>query len=94
MTITIYANWKDQEILTDRDRDEWIEECFETYCEKQDVLDNFLSDLISTQRNPLAYLLKLREDEKQEILEKFKEHCKEIAIDDFDDEHEEFEIGI
>lgn len=94
MTITVYAHWADQEIYTDQDRDEWIDDQAKDYYENSDELDEFLDNLTSTLRNPFVYLLDLSENAKQEIMKKFKEHCKELAIKDFNEEYKEIEIEI
>ena len=94
MTIKVYVDWEEQEVCTDRDSDEWIDDQAKGYYEDSDALDEFLNDLTSPMRNSLVYLLNLSENEKQEIMKKFREHCKELATEDFNEKHEEFEIGI
>ena len=94
MTIKVYAHWADQEIRTDLDRDNWIDDQAKAYYEDPYELDKFLNDLATDFRNPFSYLFKLSENEKQEIMDNFKAQCKEIATDDFNEEHEEFEFKI
>ena len=94
MTIKIYVDWAERDVCTDQDRDSWINDQANGYYEDEDALDEFLNDLVADVRNPLVFLLDLNENGKQEIMKKFKEHCKELATEEFNETHEEFEIGI
>lgn len=94
MTIKVYVDWAEQEVCTDQDRDGWIKDQANGYYEDEDELNRFLNALVTDVKNPLAFLLDLNENARQEIMKKFKERCKELAIDDFDDKHEKFTVGI
>lgn len=89
--VKLYVNWKDNEILNEKEFDEKIEE--ETNCRIED--DEIFSKFLANEFFDFADVFALKDEEKGEIFEKFKIETKEEVISDLlNGDWEEVEVGI
>ena len=100
MKVVVYANWREEEIITEKEYKEKIKEVkkdkenFDDY--KSSFLDDYIEEFID--RSPyvksLETVFNLTEAERQKILDELKEGYENQVEEDFSDEWEEVEIDI
>jgi uncharacterized protein YpmS len=100
MKVIVYANWREEEILTEKEYKEKIKEVkkdkenFNDY--KSSYLNDYIEDFIERSPYPESFetVFNLTETERQKILDTLKEGYDAQVEEDFSDEWEEIEIDI
>ena len=96
MKVKVYVNWDEEKILNAK---EYEEEIIESAKDREDddyELNEFLTDYLEDRvpRSKFAYLFSLSEEEREKILELWKEDCLETVRNNSDDDYEEVEIEL
>ena len=100
MKVTVYANWIEEEIITEKEYKKRLEELktnkdgFEEYV--SDYLTDDIESYLRDKREPLnfARVFNLTEKERAEIIDGMREIFKNQVEEDFSNEWEEVEIDI
>jgi hypothetical protein len=100
MKVIVYANWREEEIITEKEYKEKIKEIkkdkenFEDY--KSSYLEDYIEDFIDRSPYPKNFetVFNLTETERQKILDDIREGYENQVEEDFSDEWEEVEIDI
>ena len=100
MKVNVYVNWKEEELITEKEYKEKIKEVkedkanFDDY--KSSYLDNYIEEFID--RSPYVKnfetVFNFTEAERQKILDEIKEGYRIQVEEDFSDDWEEVEIDI
>ena len=97
MKIKLYVDWKNGEILNAKEYEEEIAECAKDRedddYEFGDFLDNYCDRNLHNS-NRLAHLFNLSKEEREKILELWKEDCLETVRNNSNDDYEEIEIEV
>lgn len=97
MKIKLYADWNERKILKEKEFEEEIAECAKNRenddYELEDFLDNYCDRNLHNS-NRLAHLFNLSKEEREKILELWKEDCLETVRNNSDDDYEEIEIEL
>lgn len=94
MKIKVYVDWKNQEILSEKDYNEFkdrkVNEIADNYFEDKYEFNEFLTD------NDYDYadIFNMTDKEKEEVKEKWKAQCKDSAEEAFGDEYDYDEIEL
>lgn len=100
MKVIVYVNWKDEEIITEKDYKEKIKEIKKDKENFDDYKSSYLNDYIEEfiDRSPYAKnfetVFNFTETERQKILDEIKEGYEIQVEEDLSDEWEEVEIDI
>ena len=100
MKINIYVNWRDEEIITEKEYKEKIKEVKKDKENFDDYKSSYLNDYIVDFINKSSYarnfetVFNFTETERQKILDEIKEGYETQVEEDFSDEWEEVEIDI
>ena len=100
MKVIVYANWRDEEIITEKEYKEKLEERKTDKGDFEEYVSNYLSDDIEDylieKRETLSYarVFNLTEKERAEIIDGMRESFKNQVEEEFSDEWEEVEIDI
>ena len=95
MKIKVYVNWKDEEVLNEKDymefRDRKVNEIADDYFEDDYEFGEFLSEDYTR-----SEIFRMTEEDKEKVKKAWKAQCKESAEETFDDEYnyEEVEVEI
>ena len=100
MKVIIYVNWREEEIITEKEYKEKIKklkeskEDFADY--KSSYLNEYIEDFLSTSpyAENFATVFEFTEAERQKILDEVKEGYEKQVEEDFSDEWDEVEIDI
>ena len=100
MKVIVYANWREEEIITEKEYKEKIievkkdKENFNDY--KGAVLNDYIEDFIDSSPYPLTFetVFNLTETERQKILDEIKEGYENQVEEELSEEWEEVEIDI
>ena len=100
MKVTIYVNWDEEEIITEKEYKERLKEAkkdkenFEDY--KSSYLNEYIEEFIDRSSYPRNFetVFNLTEAERKKILDEVKEGYENQVEEDFSDEWEEVEIDI
>ena len=97
MKIKLFADWNERKILKEKEFEEEIAECAKARenddYEFEDFLDNYCDRNLHNS-NRLAHLFNLSKEEREKILELWKEDCLETVRNNSDDDYEEIEIEL
>ena len=89
--VQLYVNWKDNEILNEEEFDKKIEEEVDYRIEDDEIFSKFLAKEFFDYVEVFA----LKDEEKEEVFERFKIETKEEVISDLlNGDWEEVEVGI
>ena len=100
MKVIVYVNWKEEEIITEKEYKEKIKEVkkdkenFNDY--KSSYLNDYIEEFIDRSRYPLNFetVFNLTEAERQKILDEIKEGYENQVEEELSEEWEEVEIDI
>lgn len=100
MKVNIYVNWREEEIITEKEYKEKLKEMkkdkesFNDY--KTDYLNEYIEDFIDKSSYPKNFetVFNFTETERQKILDEIKEGYEIQVEEDFSEEWEEIEIDI
>jgi hypothetical protein len=100
MKVIVYANWREEEIITEKEYKEKIKEVkhdkenFNDY--KSACLNDYIEDFIdnSPYAKNFETVFNFTEAERQKILDEIKEGYENQVEEDFSDEWEEVEFDI
>ena len=100
MKVVIYVNWREEEIITEKEYKEKIKEIkkdkenFNDY--KSSYLEEYIEDFINRSSYVKAFetVFYFTEAERQQILDDIREGYENQVEEDFSDEWEEVEIDI
>ena len=100
MKVIVYAHWEEEEIITEKEYKEKIEEIktdkenFNDY--KSSYLNDYIEEFIDNSPYPLSFetVFNLTEAERQKILDEIKKGYETQAEEDLSEEWEEVEIDI
>ena len=96
MKVKVYVNWDEEKILNAKEYEEEIVESAKDREDDDYELNEFLNDYLEdrVRRSKFAYLFSLSEEEREKILELWKEDCLETVRNNSDDDYEEVEIEL
>ena len=96
MKVKVYVNWDEEKILNAKEYEEEIVESAKDREDDDYALNEFLNDYLEDRvRGPeFAYLFNLSKEEREKILELWKEDCLETVRNNSDDDYEEVEIEL
>lgn len=96
MKVKVYVNWDEEKILNAKEYEEEIVESAKDREDDDYELNEFLNDYLEdrVRRSKFAYLFSLSKEEREKILELWKEDCLETVRNNFDDDYEEVEIEL
>ena len=100
MKVVVYANWREEEIITEKEYKEKLEKLKTNKADFQEYVSDYLSDDIESylrdKREPLDYarVFNLTDQERKEIIDGMRESFKNQVEEDFSNEWEEIEIDI
>ena len=96
MKVKVYVNWDEEKILNAKEYEEEIVESAKDREDDDYELNEFLNDYLEDRvpRSKFAYLFSLSEEEREKILELWKEDCLETVRNNSDDDYEEVEIEL
>lgn len=100
MKVIVYVNWKDEEIITEKDYKEKIKEIKKDKENFDDYKSSYLNDYIEEFIDSSPYVknfetvFNFTETERQKILDEIKEGYEIQVEEDLSDEWEEVEIDI
>ena len=96
MKVKVYVNWDEEKILNAKEYEEEIVESAKDREDDDYELNEFLNDYLEDRvpRSKFAYLFSLSEEEREKILELWKEDCLETVKNNSDDDYEEVEIEL
>lgn len=100
MKIIVYVNWKDEEIITEKEYKEKIKEVkkdkvnFDNY--KSTYLNDYIEDFIGKSSYAINFetVFNLTETERQKILDEIKEGYEIQVEEEFSEDWEEIEMDI
>jgi hypothetical protein len=100
MKVIIYVNWREEEVITEKEYKEKLEEMktdkksFERYV--SDYLSDDIESYLRDKREPLCYasVFNLTEKERKEIIDGMREGFKNQVEEDFSEEWEDVEIEV
>lgn len=100
MKVIIYVNWREEEIITEKEYKEKIKEIkkdkenFDDY--KSCYLNDYIEDFIDRSPYPLSFetVFNLTETERQKILNDIREGYENQVEEELSEEWEEVEIDI
>lgn len=91
MKAIIYVNWCDNEILTERDRANWIKDWIEDMTEDRETLDCYLEDHLCLTPADI-WMMDMRE--RDTVRDGYQAYMAECATEHFEDEYEKMEIEV
>lgn len=96
MKVKVYVNWQDEKILNAKEYEEEIVESAKDREDDDYELNEFLNDYLEdrVRRSKFAYLFSLSEEEREKILELWKEDCLETVRNNVAEDYEEVEIEL
>lgn len=100
MKVIIYVNWREEEIITEKEYKERLEEKKTNKQDFKRYVSDYLSDDIECylreRQEPLCYasVFNLTDKERAEILDGMREGFKNQVEEDFSEEWEDIEIDI
>jgi hypothetical protein len=100
MKVIVYANWREEEIITEKEYKKRLEEIKTNKENFEEYVSDYLSDDIECylrdKREPLSFarVFNLTEKERAEIIDGMREGFKNQAEEEFSEEWEEVEIDI
>ena len=100
MKVIVYANWREEEIITEKEYKERLEERKTDKSDFEEYVSDFLSDDIESyfedkgERIDYARVFNLTEKERKEIIDGMRESFKNQVEQDLSEEWEEVEIDI
>ena len=100
MKVIVYANWEEEEIITEKEYKEKIEEIKKDkesfYDYKSSYLNDYIEEFIDNSPYRLSFetVFNLTEAERQKILDDIREGYETQAEEDLSEEWEEVEIDI
>lgn len=100
MKVIVYANWREEEIITEKEYKEKLEKLKTSKADFEEYVSDYLSDDIECylrdKREPLSYarVFNLTEKERAEIIDGMREDFKNQVEEEFSEEWEEVEIDI
>ena len=100
MKVIVYANWREEEIITEKEYKKKLEERKTNKHDFEEYVSDYLSDDIECylrdKGESLSYarVFNLTEKERAEIIDGMRESFKNQVEEDFSDEWEEIEIDI
>jgi hypothetical protein len=100
MKVIIYVNWREEEIITEKEYKERLEEKKTNKQDFKRYVSDYLSDDIECylreKGEPLCYarVFNLTEEERKEILDGMRESFKNQVEEDFSEEWEDIEFDI
>lgn len=100
MKVFVYANWREEEIITEKEYKKRLEERKTSKRDFEEYVSDYLSDDIESylrdkrERIDYARVFNLTEKERAEIIDGMRESFKNQVEEDFSNEWEEVEIDI
>ena len=96
MKVKVYVNWQDEKILNTKEYEEEVAECVKDREDDDYGFSEFLNDYLEDRvhGSEFAYLFNLSKEEREKILELWKEDCLEAVRNNPDDDYEEVEIEL
>ena len=100
MKVIVYANWREEEIITEKEYKEKIKETKNDKENFEDYKSSYLEDYIEDFLNRTSYaknfetVFNFSETERQKILDELKEGYENQVEEDLSEEWEEIEIDI
>lgn len=100
MKVIVYANWEEEEIITEKEYKERLEKLKTNKYDFKEYVSNYLSDDIQgylrDKKETVSYarVFNLTEKERAEIIDGMRESFKDQVEEDFSNEWEEVEIDI
>ena len=96
MKIRLYVNWKNRKILKEEEYEKEIAKLAKDREDDDYELEEFLGDYLERKDSytDLAYLFKLNKEDREKILELWKEDCLETVRNNTNDEYNEIEIEV
>ena len=96
----MYVNWREQEIITEKEYKEKLEKLKTNENDFKEYVSDYLSDDIELylrdKGEPISYarVFNLTEKERKEIIDGMREQFKNQAEEEFSEEWEEIEVDI
>ena len=101
MKIKVYVSWREEEVLTEKQREEKVKEWKASETNFEDFKAEWLNDKLETYveehyryKEPYVAIFDLSDEERKAIIEELYKNYEEAVIDDFDREYEEFESEV
>ena len=97
MKIRLYVDWENGKILKEEEYEKEIAEFAKDREDDDYEFEEFLNDYFERNRrncNRLAYFFNLSKEEREKILELWKEDCLETVRNNTNDEYNEIEIEV
>ena len=100
MKVIVYANWREEEIITEKEYKEKLEERKTNKHDFEEYVSDYLSDDIECylrdkgERIDYARIFNLTDKERAEIIDGMRESFKDQVEQDLSEEWEEVEIDI
>ena len=96
MKVKVYVNWDEEKILNAKEYEEEIVESAKDREDDDYELNEFLNDYLEDRvcRSKFAYLFSVSKEEREKILELWKEDCLEVVRENLNDDYEEIEIEL
>ena len=97
MKIKLYVDWENGKILKEEEYEKEVAEFAKDREDDDYEFEEFLGDYFERNhrnRNRLAYFFNLSKEEREKILELWKEDCLETVRNNSDDDYEEVEIEL
>ena len=100
MKVIVYANWEEEEIITEKEYKKRLEEEKTNKYNFEEFVSNYLSDdikcYLSNKRESITFarVFNLTEKERTEIIDGMREIFKNQVEEDFSNEWKEVEINI
>ena len=87
MKIAIYVNWCDNKILTLSKFEEEVADLAKEYSDDTAIFEEWLSDKYS-----VSDIFFMSAENKEKITTRFKDHCRDFALTDLNEEYERVEL--
>ena len=100
MKVNIYVNWREEEIITEKEYKERLEKSKTNKADFEEYVSDYLSDDIESYLRDkgewpnYAKVFNLTDQERKEIIDGMRESFKNQVEEDFSNEWEEVEIDI
>ena len=91
--MTLYINWHDRQILTEEEKEEYIDNRVEEFVQDRDSFEDFMTsyDNTITYYDIFQSILEQNYSRQEEIVQKFRNWCVTLAEEEFEDDFEAIE---
>ena len=89
MKVTVYANWREEKVISEKEYKEMVEETAEEYFESH---SDFCEWLTETYKSDAVWFMDA--EERERVKDEYREVCRGVAEDEVNDYWKPYEIEV